>query len=338
MSANEDSVIIKRETPSPPPTVSKSPETQENACLTKTTEYNNSLPENCSSIKLNNNNGVHKVSEEQLNDTIENGTEITVGSKEKKPEIPVKSSMEILSELFSTFDAEPPVIVKKEKSEHKKHKKSKKKHKHKKKKDKKRKRANSESDEELEEGSLTRVVIKSEITSPKRIKTDEDEVKVKKGPEVEQREDSGSSTKTGKIVIKDLKFSSIFEATIREIKEKQEKDEHSHRCVNNVEEKKKRHKKKHHKHHKSESKVREKHRSRSRSSGRRKSDDEHSSWYQCRDRDYYRSRSKEDERERSRDRKHRIERKHRRRSSSRSSKERCLVNFLVEMKKFNFVL
>jgi len=38
---------------------------------------------------------------------------------EKKPIIsePKKSSMQILSELFSTFDAEPPVIVKKEKSE-----------------------------------------------------------------------------------------------------------------------------------------------------------------------------------------------------------------------------
>lgn len=67
--------------------------------------------------------------------------------KEKKPEIPTKSSLEILSELFSTFHAEPPVIIKKEKSEDIKKHKKKKKHKHKerkhKKKDKKRKRSRS---------------------------------------------------------------------------------------------------------------------------------------------------------------------------------------------------
>lgn len=61
----------------------------------------------------------------------------------KKPNTsinPQKSSMEILSELFSTFDAKPPIIVKKEKDSSKKHKKSKKKHKHKSKKDKKHKK------------------------------------------------------------------------------------------------------------------------------------------------------------------------------------------------------
>lgn len=57
---------------------------------------------------------------------------------EKKEEL--KSSMQILSELFKTFDAEPPVIVKKEK-----HKKSKKKHKHKSKKDKKEKKPKKKS-------------------------------------------------------------------------------------------------------------------------------------------------------------------------------------------------
>ncbi|XP_060523478.1 protein Son isoform X2 [Cylas formicarius] len=81
-----------------------------------------------------------------------------------------KSSMQILSELFSTFDAEPPVIVKKEKKikgeTHKKIKKSKRKHKHKDKdkkhkKNKKRKRSNSLSSNETEI-DLAEILIKQE--------------------------------------------------------------------------------------------------------------------------------------------------------------------------------
>ncbi|KAK9884633.1 hypothetical protein WA026_007472 [Henosepilachna vigintioctopunctata] len=68
---------------------------------------------------------------------------------ETKPILPTKSSMEILSELFSTFHAEPPIIIKQEKvNENKKHKK-KKKHKSKdkkhKRKSKRRKRSTSSS-------------------------------------------------------------------------------------------------------------------------------------------------------------------------------------------------
>lgn len=97
---------------------------------------------------------------------------------------PKKSSMQILSELFSTFDAEPPVIVKKEKKEKteessKKSKKSKKKHKHKdkkhKKKSKKKKRSSSRSssssiggDSEID---LAHILIKNEKgKSEKKIK------------------------------------------------------------------------------------------------------------------------------------------------------------------------
>ncbi|KAH1027973.1 hypothetical protein HUJ05_001386 [Dendroctonus ponderosae] len=78
-----------------------------------------------------------------------------------------KSSMQILSELFSTFDAEPPVIVKKEKShEGKKSKKSKKKRKHKekkhKKKSKKKKRSSNSSSNEDSEVDLAHLLIKQE--------------------------------------------------------------------------------------------------------------------------------------------------------------------------------
>lgn len=197
---------------------------------------------------------------------------------EVKDEEPVKSSMEILSELFSTFDAEPPVIVKKEKSEHKKHKKDKKKHKHKKKKEKKRKRGDSESDED----ALAKVVIKGELSSPKRIKIERDETKVK------NHEDAVS--KNSKIVIKDLKFSSIFEATIREIKEKQEKDKND--VSRSEEEKLKQHKKKHKHHRRSEDldRGRERHRSRERVRSRsrgRKSDDDYDTWLRSREKDYH---------------------------------------------------
>ncbi|KAJ8919196.1 hypothetical protein NQ315_012184 [Exocentrus adspersus] len=97
-------------------------------------------------------------------------------NEEQKPTLPTKSSMEILSELFSTFHAEPPLIIKKEKSEDssKKHKKSKKKHKHKdkkhKKKEKKKKKADSSSSDDTKL-DLAKILIKQEKdASEKKIK------------------------------------------------------------------------------------------------------------------------------------------------------------------------
>lgn len=87
--------------------------------------------------------------------------------RENKPELPAKSSMEILSELFSTFDAEPPVIVKEEQMEesigkkHKKKKKHKKDKKHKKK-SKKRSHSTSNSSDEKEMVDLAQILIKQE--------------------------------------------------------------------------------------------------------------------------------------------------------------------------------
>lgn len=85
-------------------------------------------------------------------------------------QIPLKSSMEILSELFSTFNAEPPVIVKKEKDELKKHKKTKKKHKHKDKKHKKKskKRKHSPGGSSNSEIDLAEILIKNERQSPEK--------------------------------------------------------------------------------------------------------------------------------------------------------------------------
>ncbi|XP_065156175.1 protein Son-like isoform X3 [Atheta coriaria] len=92
--------------------------------------------------------------------------------KDEKPQIEAKSSMQILSELFSTFDAEPPVIVKKEKDDDvKKHKKSKKKHKHKNKKDKKHKKKSKKKRRKSDNSSSSDTdgidlsdIIKTEIT------------------------------------------------------------------------------------------------------------------------------------------------------------------------------
>lgn len=92
---------------------------------------------------------------------------------------PLKSSMEILSELFSTFNAEPPVIVKKEKDESKKHKKSKKKHKHKEKKHKKKAKKRKHSSSSSSSNSdldLAEILIKTERQSPeKKLKLEIDE-------------------------------------------------------------------------------------------------------------------------------------------------------------------
>lgn len=95
-------------------------------------------------------------------------TTVGVDAVKIKPEpgLPEKSSNEILTELFSTFDAERGIVsaesedgneshkVKSEKSERLKKKKSKKKHKHKDKKHKKKSRKNSsDSESEQENGN-----------------------------------------------------------------------------------------------------------------------------------------------------------------------------------------
>ncbi|XP_019880643.2 protein Son isoform X2 [Aethina tumida] len=187
-----------------------------------------------------------------------------------------KSSMEILSELFGTFDAEPPLIIKKEKSE--KHKKSKKKHKHKdkkhKKKDKKRKHSDAESSPDSQ-FDLAEILIKNEKEmSEKRIKIEKEDA-----PEI----------KTEKV-----------ESTIKEIQEKVSKDE-GELSKKKSESPKEKHKKK--KKHSSESKKRK--RSKSRDSERKskfddsklKSDD---SQHRSKERERLRSRSRDKEKERKR--------------------------------------
>ncbi|CAG9865315.1 unnamed protein product [Phyllotreta striolata] len=99
-------------------------------------------------------------------------SEIKEEENETKPCIPLKSSTEILSELFSTFHAKPPLIIKKEKLEkseesskkHKKKKKHKSKDKKHRKKEKKKKRSSSSSSfsDEAEKIDLAHILIKQE--------------------------------------------------------------------------------------------------------------------------------------------------------------------------------
>ncbi|XP_018575013.1 protein SON isoform X2 [Anoplophora glabripennis] len=158
---------------------------------------------------------------------------------EQKPTIPAKSSMEILSELFSTFHAEPPLIIKKEKPEesNRKHKKSKKKHKHKdkkhKKKEKKKKKSSSSSSEDSEV-DLAKILIKQEKdASEKKIKIEGTELafdvklkNLKKEQDVEdESEDSNDAevnvrARKNKVAIKSLKLNTIFQSAIKEIQDK----------------------------------------------------------------------------------------------------------------------
>lgn len=188
----------------------------------------------------------------------DNGAEIEeVDIKvEKNTDLPTKSSMEILSELFSTFHAEPPLLIKKEKSEEsngKKHKK-KKKHKHKekkhKKKSKKRHRTSSSSSEQCTKVDLAELLIKQEKdVSTKRIMIEGtdlsfavNECKIE-NEEIANESDSktpiGSpSIKRSKIVIQDLKSNSVFETILKAskhdetsttIKDKKHKKKHKHK-------------------------------------------------------------------------------------------------------------
>lgn len=264
-----------------------------------------------------------------------------MSSDEKKPLVqsPTKSSMEILSELFSSFDAEPPLIIKKEKEEHKKHKKSKKKHKHKekkhKKKDKKRKRHDSSSSSGTFELDLSNVLVKKEaIKQEEDIKAEHvvnsaDTLKIsgldncENLPELLQAEaksteTSEESTKKnqsdGKIVIKDLKFSSIFKATVQEIKQKhdQEKSDGEISNTEDCQEKKDKHKKRHHRHSTSEERTK-RHKSyhhtyekvRSRSGSRKRDKEDSPQGHKYKHKDDYKSRDIDRSKEKNWSHKHR---------------------------------
>lgn len=172
--------------------------------------------------------------------------------QEKKIEIPSKSSMEILSELFSTFDSEPPLIIKEEKLEKsigKKHKKDKKKkHKHKeskhKKKSKKRHSVSSSSNEELKV-DLAEILIKQEANSSiKKMTIHGTDLKLNINANAIMENESDSKTPEGspkvdhlkknKILIQDLKKS-----LLEKVKEKSKTDESDSHI------KEKKHKKKH---------------------------------------------------------------------------------------------
>ncbi|CAH1100438.1 unnamed protein product [Psylliodes chrysocephalus] len=198
--------------------------------------------------------------------------------KECKPNVPSKSSMEILSELFSTFHAKPPLIIKKEKSDesskkHKKKKKHKSKDKKHKKKEKKKKRSSSSSsisDTENGKVDLEQILIKKEKElAEKKIKKEFDELIKKEKASKKQHSDEeegvweekqdnekSKSMDNGKqkIIIKDIKFKSIFDSAINEIKQKIE--EHEEGLVSDSDSSKKKKK------HKSHSKKRSRSRSR----------------------------------------------------------------------------
>ncbi|XP_050307702.1 protein Son [Anthonomus grandis grandis] len=132
-----------------------------------------------------------------------------------------KSSMQILSELFSTFDAEPPVIVKKEKRDKtsdttKKSKKSKKKHKKHKKKSKKKKRSSSSSSSSSgnSEVDLAKLLIKQEKDkADEKIKIEGTslslDIKLEISKEEQKIKFNKRSDASQKIHIKDLHLSSI---------------------------------------------------------------------------------------------------------------------------------
>ncbi|KAF5270378.1 hypothetical protein FQR65_LT05566 [Abscondita terminalis] len=171
-------------------------------------------------------------------------------SDEEKPTIaqPHKSSMEILSELFSSFDAEPPVIIKKEKDDIKKHhKKAKKKHKKEKKhkkKDKKRKRSDTTSSQGLGV-DLAQLLIEQERQSPEK--------KIKLEP-LEHLENEVPKDDDINISIKDIKFSSILEAKMCKVSSEEVSEKNSSDVVEKH--KKKKHKHKHEEKSKKKKKVR----------------------------------------------------------------------------------
>ncbi|XP_031334779.1 protein SON-like isoform X2 [Photinus pyralis] len=221
--------------------------------------------------------------------------------EEEKPKIaePSKSSMEILSELFSTFDAEPPIIVKKEKDESKKRKKSKKKHKHKdkkhKKKEKKRKRSDSSSSEHSAV-DLAELLIKQERLSPEK------KVKLEDLP-TEQTDDVKDSS--SKISITNLKFSSIFEATIREVSDKikvegHEDGELSDKSVKDASEAHSSKRKKKHKHQeKVKKKKKRSHHSASKEKTKSEKSPKHESKHKVeKSKDYYEEKNKSKDRDR----------------------------------------
>ncbi|KRT86436.1 hypothetical protein AMK59_243 [Oryctes borbonicus] len=195
---------------------------------------------------------------------------------------PQKSSMEILTELFESFDAEPPVIVKKEKSgDQKKHKK-KKKHKHKEKKHKKKSKKHKRS-QSCSSGSsgvdLTDILVKQEKESSEgkmkndliqKITNNDENKDSKMLDEKNDKSKEQGTDKKNKIVIKDLKFSSIFDATILAIKEQEKIKKNINGATPETEQKNKsgksgcKHKRKHHRSKSTEHKKRKHSRSSSR--------------------------------------------------------------------------
>ncbi|XP_063906203.1 protein Son isoform X2 [Zophobas morio] len=160
-------------------------------------------------------------------------------SEEQKPVVdtPVKSSMEILSELFNSFDAEPPLIIKKEKSDSpKKSKKSKKKHKHKekkhKKKEKKKKRENSVSSERSEI-DLAEILIKQEKeSSEKKIKIEGTDISFnlasikKEGEEKSDKEKSEKKDRTKDGLEKNLEEGEVDSGDDKKHKKRKHKADH----------------------------------------------------------------------------------------------------------------
>lgn len=146
---------------------------------------------------------------------------------------PLKSSMEILSELFSTFNADPPVIVKKEKDDSKKHKKSKKKHKHKekkhKKKAKKRKRLSSSSSSNSEI-DLAEILIKAERQSPEKKLKLEIVEEGKVNCEKDKEDEEGSDVKDIQGSSETAPINSDIDVD-KHIKRERHKKKHKHKCV-----------------------------------------------------------------------------------------------------------
>ncbi|VEN39268.1 unnamed protein product [Callosobruchus maculatus] len=253
--------------------------------------------------------------------------------KEKKPTIPSKSSMEILSELFSTFHAEPPLIIKKEKSDDsgKKHKK-KKKHKHKdkkhKKKDKKRKRSSSSSSDNNSEVDLAKILIrqtkaeqkikiegtavevdlksiKKEVkkeqqnSDSKKIKIEDDKLKKdNRDDKTTGRYENNSGNNNSSEVTtsngkKKIVIKDLKSSSISEVLKEKEREQSEGEITDSDDDKKKKHKSKHK--HKSDrnSRKRSRSRSRDRSDKKAKVEISYSKSYGSRERSKDRDRQKE---------------------------------------------
>lgn len=243
------------------------------------------------------------------------------GKEPPKPEIN-KSSMEILSELFSTFDAEPPVIVKKEKkekdSEAKKSKKSKKKHKHKEKKHKKkskRKRSSSTSSSGSSNGEvdLAQLLIKQEKDkADEKIKIEGTslslDIKLEINKEEQKVKSKSDKDSKQKIHIKDIHLSSIKREKSKKNKTEEEDGEVTDSESDSTRKRKIKHKdkkeksKRHRSHSRSRSRDKySKHEDREEKSKKDYVSSDYRSRHDSHSRDFYQSDRKHRERSRSRD-------------------------------------